>query len=239
MSAEHAVLHLQRLDSEADQLTEERAGLPERASLEANLAEDLRLESSRSEAGERLEVLRRDERGVEAQVADIAARAKGFEEDLYSGRVTVPKELETLQAELSSCQAKQAEMEEAELELMERGEAIEAEIAAIDTRHEELESSSEALRADIAAQEERIDGELARLEQARGAVTPEIAADLLTAYEKLRGVKRLAGIVISHLVENACGTCRTVLPIAEVSRIKAAGSGSYSPCPACQRLILR
>lgn len=238
MPAEHPARRLQLLDSEADRLRDERSELPERSSLQADLDEDRVVVSSRAEAVLRLEILRRDERTIEAKVADIAARAKGFEDSLYSGRVTAPKELAVLQAELASCKAKQGEVEESELELMERGERLEGEITAMDARRGELERSADSLRAEIAAQEQRIDGELARLEEARKSATPAVAESLLAAYEKLRGQARLGGVVTSHLDENACGTCRMVLPIMEVSRIKAEDPGAYVPCPACQRLIL-
>ncbi len=236
--SEQPVVRLQALDSEADGLIKERAELPERASLQAQLDEDAGLVTSRAEIDEKLEALRKDERAVEAEVSDIAARAKGFEDDLYSGRVTSPKELEVLQGELASCKAKQAEVEETELELMERGEGLEAEISAVDERRQEIETSCAAMREEIANQEKRIDGELARLEDSRRSVAPKVAEKLLAEYEKRRGMARLGGVVISELADKACTACRTVLPIMEVTRMKAEGKGSYAPCPSCQRLIL-
>ncbi len=234
----HPVLTLQGLDSEADRLRDERAGLPERARLEARGDEDRALLLRRAEAEARRAALTQEESTVAAEVADLAARAKALEDDLYSGRVTAAKDLEALQAESASWRTRQAEREERELEIMECGEQHEAEMAEIDALRAGLEGDCEALRAEIATQEGRIDGELARLADARKLVTPEVGDALLKDYEKQRGLARLGGLVMSHLVENTCGTCRVVLPVVEVSRIKAEGPGSWTPCPSCKRLIL-
>lgn len=238
MAEPHPIRALQELDSAADDFRAEREGLPERAALEANLAEVEALAQQRLETSGRLDALRKDERALEAEVADVAARNKHFEDDLYSGKVTSPKELETLQGELATSKLKQDELEERELELMESGEGLEGEIAAMDERRAALATEEAALRARIAEEEARIDGELAALAGRRDEVVAPVTPDLLVAYDKLRGFAPLRGVVMSHLKGNACGTCRTVIPVMDLSRIKAGGAGSFSPCPGCRRLIL-
>lgn len=238
MSAEHPVRALQALDSEADGLRAERDGLPERTRLREGIAELERIAAAREEAGTRLAGVKLQEAELEKEVAEAAARVASVDRNLYSGEVTSPKELEALQAELALCQGTRDALEERELVLMEQVEGIEGEIEAMVARTAELHAEGEALRAAILAAEERIDADLARLATERETVTPDVPEELLRNYEKMRGVARLAGVVMSHLSNDTCGACRVNLPVKEVSRLRSGGPGSFGSCPSCQRLIL-
>jgi predicted nucleic acid-binding Zn-ribbon protein len=221
---DHPLRRLQALDLRAGALRAERAELPERGALRDHRDALAAVEGRVGEAAGELEVLRGRERELEVEVARAAERAKSVEDDLYSGRIAVPRELETLQSELQSCRARQAELEERELECMECMEARAREIASLESRRADLDANAASLRQALAAAEQRIDGELEALRAARDATCGEIA--------------RGGGGVAPRLDGDACGRCRMALPIVERTRLRTEGGDAFATCASCQRMIL-
>jgi predicted nucleic acid-binding Zn-ribbon protein len=238
MGDDHPLLEVQRLDSSADALRASRAGLPERAALRERESELAALAHQREEAGTRRVALAREERGLETAVADLEARAREVEKTLYAGKVTAPRELEALQLELRDFQRRQGEREDEELALMEQQERVDAEIAAMDARHQKLEAQAAELRAAIAAAESKIDAELGRLREARAAIAPELPPALLAVYDKLRALPRLAGRVVVGVAGGTCSGCNVALPITLASRIQSEPRGDTVQCPQCHRILV-
>ncbi len=239
MADEHPVRRLQALDLRMDALRAERAALPERAVLAALAEEGATLRERRAAAEDTLATHQKQERALEAEVAEAASRAKGVEDDLYSGRATAPKELEALQTDLASCRARQHALEEEELALMEAIEATQEDLAGIDARGVEMASEVEAQEASLVSGEARLDGVLGELGKTRESLCAEVAPKLLAAYDKRRDNATLAGEILSALDGSDCGRCRVRLPVIEVTRLKEEGPEAFAACPSCRRLVLR
>jgi predicted nucleic acid-binding Zn-ribbon protein len=238
MSEAADVLELQRLDSSADRLHARRADLPERAALEASEAELGALGQQREEARARQEELAREERRDDALVTDLDARMREVEDTLYSGKVTVPRELEALQHELQAFKERQSRLEDEELAVMEQLEQVAAELAEIEARRATLETRVGELRAAIATAEQEIEAELARIREARDAIVEKLPSALLATYEKLRTIARLGGRVVAQLEGVMCRGCRVTLPTAEVSRIHREAREVPGQCPSCGRILV-
>ena len=131
MSTPGRLLEVQALDLEADALRRKRKTLPERETLVSNEEEHTALVTQRAEVQARHDALARAERELGGEVESIANKARDVEANLYSGTVTVPKELDGLQQELALLKGKQDEAEGRELELLEQIEAVDAELAAL------------------------------------------------------------------------------------------------------------
>ena len=233
------LLEVQDLDLQADRLSKEREELPERAALLACGAE-LR-ENERLVAGvqARLDELARDERAVAGEVSTVAAGAKDVEERLYSGSVTAPKELESLQDELRLTREKQAGFEERELEIMEQIEGQEGELAGLAERRADAEGRAGELQQAIADAEKRIDGEIEVLTGKREAPLATLPAVFSERYADLRGKPRLNGKAAVALENGLCLGCRVSLPRVDLSRILAEAEDALVPCPHCSRLLVR
>jgi hypothetical protein len=238
MIEDHSLLELQRVDSAADALRVRRAGLSERAELQACEAELEALGREREEAAPRRVALAREERRVEAEVADLTARAREVERTLYSGTVTAIRELEALQAELRDFDRRRREREEEELVVMEQEEQLGGRIAVLDARRAELAARAAELRKAIGAAEAEIDAELARVAEERSAVAAQLAAPLLGTYQQLRGVARLAGRAAVRMERGTCTGCRVVLPIVLATRIQHGPADGSTLCPSCGRLLV-
>jgi len=236
MPEANPLLELQRLDSNADDLRQRCAELPERAALREQGSQAAALVAERAAADERRRVLGARIREAEALVADLDARAREVERSLYSGSTRVVRELEALQEELRDARRRQGEREDAELVVMEQAEQLDAEIAALEARRGELEARGAELLAAIAAEEERTEAELAQLAKQREAVVPQVPPALLADYETLRALPRLAGRAAARLQNGTCSGCSVSLPTAVAARIQRERA-EIAHCPRCGRIL--
>ncbi len=179
------LLDVQALDTRAAKLNHQRRSLPvleTLAELEARL-EDLR----RAQVEERTTIsdTRRELTKAEGDVEQVRQRAARHQSRLDSGAVTA-KDAQALQAELEQLARRQADLEEVELEVMERLEAAEGRLA-------ELERQEAAIAADIARHTEArdaewstIDAELASIAAERSSIVEEIDPGLMALYDRVR-----------------------------------------------------
>ncbi len=239
MSGLSALLQVQELDLEADQL---RARLEELASsrdLEQRKAEMDAIDAALVGLRERRGELAAAERALGVEVAALAEKAKGVETTLYSGGVVVPKELEALQADLDMLRGHQVELEDRELQQLEAIETLEGELADHDTRRTELSTQVSELESALGASEDEIRTELSRIAKARVEVTAGLPDPVLEVYERLRGNPRLAGRAAAPLGKDVCHGCRVQLPTAEVGRIRSEPPDAVVCCVGCGRLLVR
>jgi len=233
------LLEVQALDLEADALLRKRETLPERevlAGVEANQA-SLAAESATVHA--RNEELARAERELSGEVATIAGKAREVEDNLYSGSVTVPKELDGLQQELALLKTKQEEVEERELTLLEQMEEVEGALTAGAAGAQDLAARAEEVRGVLASSEAVIDAEIADLAQRAGGLRADVPVEVLEAYDRLRGNARLAGRAAVGLASKTCSGCQLDMPVLEYSRIRDAPEDALVTCVHCHRLLIR
>ncbi|MCS5637835.1 MAG: C4-type zinc ribbon domain-containing protein [Myxococcota bacterium] len=234
-----SLMELQDLDLQADRMAGQRDKLPEREALEtcrANLEQNARLQAS---ADARREELARSERSVAGEVSTVAAGAQDVESRLYSGSVTIPKELEALQEELRLTREKQAGLEESELEIMEQIEAEDTELGRLAEQRAETENRGEALAQAIHAAEEKIDGQLEALASQRQSPLAALPPAFADYYAALREKPRLVGRAAASLSDGLCQGCRVSMPRVDLSRILAEPEDALITCPHCTRLLVR
>ncbi|HEY7718015.1 MAG TPA: C4-type zinc ribbon domain-containing protein [Pedococcus sp.] len=173
---------------------------------------------------------------AEADVQLVRDRAARDQARLDSGTGTA-KDLQALQHEMQSLARRQAELEDVEIEIMERAEAVEAEVARLEGKRAEVVTRLEEAVASR-------DGALADLESEAGTVAaprPDVAAgvgaDLLALYDKVR--EQQGGLAAAALRQRRCGGCQLELNTVEMGRIKAAPDDEVLRCEECRRILVR
>ncbi|MEE3330311.1 MAG: C4-type zinc ribbon domain-containing protein [Myxococcota bacterium] len=235
----HPLLDLQKLDLQADALKARRTGMPER---EARATCDVELaahEEARSSIQLRADELGKKARALDGEVSTVAAKAKESEVRLYSGSVTASKELESLTEEIGLLKARQSELEDGELEILEAIEEVETELSQNATERGEIEVRATELDAAIAGAEAEIDAELADLEKARSQPASGLPGPVLEAYDRLRGNARLTGRAAAELNKRTCMGCRVELPVMDVSRVREEPWDALVTCVHCKRILVR
>jgi predicted nucleic acid-binding Zn-ribbon protein len=233
------LMDLQDLDLAADELHEKRRTLPARAALVESQRHAAALDQGLDLLDQQRKAARSAEHALGDEVSTVASKAAEVEGTLYSGSVKSPKELEGLQEELRLLKAKQAGLEDRELELMEEIERTEAEIE----RNREQRTGSDALEeelcASIVADEGEIDEELATNGSTRQQEAADIPSAVLEKYAELRGKKRLAGRGAALLRDGSCQGCRMKLAVFEHNRIQGEPPEALVRCTHCNRILVR
>ncbi|GAA4403302.1 C4-type zinc ribbon domain-containing protein [Fodinibacter luteus] len=240
MNAESArqlrLLDLQAIDTRLDQIAHARVHLPQLAELadlenKARLIDD-QLVRSRTE----LDDIQREVAKAEADVQLVRDRAARDQARLDAGTGTA-KDLQAIQHELGSLARRQAELEDLELEVMERAESAESDVAELERGRGELTARIDALRAARDEALARLDAEAADVGAPRSAAVDEVGADLVALYEKIRASS--GGTGAAALRQRRCGGCQLELNPVELQRLRLAPEDEVLRCEECRRILVR
>ncbi|AEE46385.1 zinc ribbon domain-containing protein [Cellulomonas fimi] len=230
------LLDVQELDTRMDQLAHRRRSLPELArllELDAQLA-DLHTALVTSQTA--VQDLRREVAKAEADVEQVRSRAARDQARLDSGQGSA-KDLQALTSELTSLARRQADLEDVELEVMERLEAHEGALAEVTKAHEALVAQKQVVEADRDAAYREIDAEAERVRAQRATTAEGLDAGLVTLYERLRG--QLGGLGAAPLRGRRCEGCRLELNPLDLDAIRSKGEDQVVRCEECGRILVR
>ncbi|HET6394771.1 MAG TPA: C4-type zinc ribbon domain-containing protein [Blastococcus sp.] len=240
MKADHfeqqKLLDLAAEDVALTQLAHRHKNLPEVAAVTAAEEAERSLSADVVRAETEVKDLGREVRRLESDVETVRQREAKDQRLLESGSVS-PKEMTNLQHELGSLKRRQGDLEDQELELMQRLEDAEGTLAA-------ARSGLEQARADRERAEQLRDDALAdiadgtqRHEAARADVVTKISAPLLSLYDRIRTQTGSTGAAM--LRARACQGCRLELYGNELAAVRNADPHEVVRCENCGRILVR
>ena len=240
MKADHFVqqklLDLAAEDVALSQLAHRRRNLPENAAVEAAAEGERAFAADVVRAQTEVSDLGREVRRLEADVETVRQRETKDQRLLDSGSVSA-KEMTNLQHELDSLKRRQSDLEDQELELMERLEVAEAALATATQGREKAEADLERakqLRDDALAD---ITDATSRHEATRAEVVGGLPDQLLALYEKIR--TQTGGTGAAMLKARQCQGCRLELYGNELSAVRNADPHEVVRCENCGRILVR
>jgi predicted nucleic acid-binding Zn-ribbon protein len=236
-AVQHRLLDLQDLDLQLDQIAHKRATLPELAALQQLAKERAAVDRELVAVETDVSDLQREQKKADADVEQVRARRTRDQERLDGGRVSTPKELEGLQHEIVSLDRRIADLEDAELEVMERLETAETRQRELSAKTAELADRQAGLESSRDGTTKELDEQRASLTERRAVAVGELPADLVATYTKLR--ERMGGIGAGKLVGKRCMGCRMELNPSDLSRIAAADPNTVLRCEECGRILVR
>ncbi|GBC93694.1 hypothetical protein HRbin15_02196 [bacterium HR15] len=145
----------------------------------------------------------------ELQLRMIDEKLHEAEQELYSGRITNPKELAALQKDILLIKQRRSEMDVRVLEMWEKMETLRQRINESELRMNEIEQRYEAYQVEYHQRKAALETEIQFHEQQREELARQIDPEALQRYELLR--QRLGGIAVALVVNKACDCCHTVL----------------------------
>lgn len=231
------LLEVQAADSRLDQLRYRRETLVERAALAKAEGDMAALDQARAPLDTQIAELARQQRRLEDEVATIEARIEAETKRLYSGAVTVPRELTAIQEELDGLGRRQRHLEDQELEVMEAMEPLVAETSRLQLDRDGLERRAEELRSALAAAEAAVDAEIADAVALRDGLGQQVPAELLARYDALRA--RLGGVAVARLEGAQCSGCHLTLPAVELDAVRRAPADAVVTHEECGRILIR
>jgi uncharacterized protein len=231
------LLDLQALDSALDRLAHRRRTLPEIEQIDgleakvAQLADDAVLvETEDSDLG-------REQSKLEADIDLVRSRMQKDQQRLDIGQVSSPRELENLQSEIESLKRRQSDLEDDELEIMEKREVVQ-------TRLQQLRDEREQLVVTLGEAEQRrdaafteIDAEREKTTQQRDELAATMPSELLALYAKVRTAS--AGVGAAALHRGRCEGCHLQLNTTDLKRLREAPEDDVLRCEECRRILVR
>ncbi len=179
--------------------------------------------------------LEAEQRKADADVDLVRQRAVKDRELLET--INDAKQLSNLQHELESLARRQSELEDVELEVMERLEGAQK-------SHATMLAERATLAADLDVAKTALDNALADLADEEGIATASraaaaegVPADLLALYDKLRADN--GGIGAAALQRGRCEGCRIELTPVDLGRIREAPENEVIRCEECRRILVR
>ena len=234
--AQRRLLDLQEIDTTLAQLAHRRKNLPELAELD-KLARAISAQSDeRVRAQVDVDDLDRDIAKQEREVDVVRQRLAKDRQRLDEGRLPA-RELTAIEHEVGALQRRQSDLEDVEIELMERREqaqaaldGVEASLQAAGRDRDEMERAKEDKLSEIAREEEW-------KASARKPLVADLPADLVALYEKIR--ESSGGLGAALVRHGRCGGCRIELAGADRARVKSAAPDEVVRCEECRRIMVR
>lgn len=229
------LLDLQALDTRLGQIAHSRTSLPQHAEIaelegHAKTLDD-ELVRVRTAAGD----VEREVAKAEADVQLVRDRAERDRSRLDAG-VGTSKDLMGLQHELETLARRQSELEDIELEVMERAEALQSDLAELTAGRDRLTERMDGLVAARDAALADLDAEATTVGGPRADLVAECGEELVALYEKVRTNR---GTGAAALRARRCEGCQLELNNIELGRIKAAPSDEVIRCEECSRILVR
>ena len=235
--AQLRLLELADLDAELGRLEHRRRSLPEHAELSELEQRDRELRDEIATVEAREGDLKREQAKADADVEQVRSRIARDRARLDAGQVNSPRELENLQSEIESLLRRQSDLEDVELDVMERLEAAQS-------RLKEAGAERAAAGTDLGAVTARRDVALAEISglssvaaERRAAVVAEEPADLIDLYERLRA--QHGGVGAAALRRGQCQGCHLSLNTVDLNAIRAAAADDILRCEECRRILVR
>ncbi|GEL94682.1 zinc ribbon domain-containing protein [Cellulomonas composti] len=229
------LLDVQALDTRLSQLAHRRSTLPELARIAELETQLVDLHTALVTSQTAVADLRRELTKAEADVQQVRDRATRDQNRLDSGQGSA-KDLQALQHELGSLAKRQGDLEEVELEVMERLEAHEAALTEVTAAHTALVEQRSEVEAQRDATFAQVDAEAAQVAAERAAAAAGLDAGLVTLYDKLRGQ---LGTGAAALRGRRCEGCRLELNPLDLDGIKAKHEDAVVRCEECGRILVR
>lgn len=234
-SDQRQILDIQRHDLALTVLAHKLATLPEITALSAATVKSNNTRDLRIAAETELSDVNRELKRAEGDVEQVVSRLQKDETRLNSGTAT-PKELESLQHEVVSLNARRAELEEVELEVMLRVDGIKARI-------DELKEIEATLATEIAELADRksvaslaLESESAQLVTERAATVASVDKALYDLYEKIRSG---GGAGAAALQGGHCLGCNLSINAIDLKSMLDSAEDEVIRCEECRCILVR
>jgi predicted nucleic acid-binding Zn-ribbon protein len=227
------LLEVAELDTRIRQAEAARRNPPQAQRVQALLARRQELSHELTTRLGARDDLRADLARIESDVALVDARRARDAERLNS--TSNVKEAQGLESELNSLARRKSDLEDAELELMERLEEADSAVAAQEALIAETNAEGSTLSAEAKRGVAEASAVLDAATRDRAAVAGSIAAELLAYYDRVAA--RSAGAAL--LRRGTCEGCRMVLAGTDMQTVRLAAEDAVLTCPECGCILVR
>jgi predicted nucleic acid-binding Zn-ribbon protein len=231
MTQAEALFHLQEIDL---QLIQAQKRLNEITTALADNKSILEAQAQVETAQKTLTPLQTRARNLELEIQSTSEKIRLTDQQLYSGKVRNPKELQEMQQEIQSLKNRTRELEDVLLETMLNVENAETTLSEKQADLQQLTTQSENDHQHLIDEQKKLHSDIKLFQQKRDGVLPQITPDSLKIYNNLRPRKNNQPIAL--LVNGSCSVCRVEQDMAVISEVRK--GQKLIPCASCGRLLV-
>jgi hypothetical protein len=202
MSQQQSLYHLQAIELK---LRQHQRRLQEIATILANDAVVAAAQKKVDAAQNHLTPLRTKTRDLELEIQSAKEKAQTTEDNLYSGSVTNPKEMQDMQLEIASLKQRGLNLEDTLLETMVAVEEGEEGLADAENELQQVLDERKDEHHHLLDERSTLQAGVVELNQQRETVQAELTADNLKLYESMKPGK--GNRPIAALQEDSCSIC--------------------------------
>lgn len=167
----------------------------------------------------------------------VKARRERDQGMIDAGSITDPKALQRMLGELESLARRISDLEDVEIDVMERLETAQAGLDQNEAALAKIDGEAAALEETRAQKAAALEAEMVAVAAERESAATEVSADLLALYQKLREAK--GGVGAAALRARECGGCRLTLNASDLAVIAKAPADEVVRCEECSRILVR
>lgn len=228
MSTARNLYQLQEVENTIATLEKERQQIEKNLSFNQKLNDaQTNLEEKQSQHTETRKKLRE----IELDLSGLSQKVEASEKELYSGKITSPKELANLQLDIDNINKQRRQHEEQTLVLMEETEQLNRQSAEYQQLIETLAAEWEQEKVTLNKKLEALDKNLATQQKNKLHLLSLIPKETAERYYRVKNQKGTAVVMVE---QGVCHGCRISLP---ARTIRQAKSNRVVQCSSCGRLI--
>ncbi|MFN8376507.1 MAG: hypothetical protein U0694_27010 [Anaerolineae bacterium] len=231
MSQAEALYHLQTIDVSLSQ-KQQRLKVLEAALNDSHLVAEA--QERLNAAQNTLHPLHNKTRNLELELQSNQSKTAATEEQLYSGRVRNPKEMQDMQNEIAALKKWHTELEDKLLSLMMDVESAEAGLTAAQEQLKAAQQTSAQEHEQLLHEQAALQAEVKTLQEQRSTAAKGIDAEALRVYSTMRAKKISQPVAL--MKGNSCSLCGVEQTMAVAQQVRQAQKLVY--CTSCERILV-
>jgi hypothetical protein len=226
-----ALLNLQQVDRQIQRAKKAQAGLDNGSTAAAESTAARSAYEAKNDGYHRASGELKD---CELKLATLEQKLKVYEQKLYQGTVTNPKELANIEKEIAALGRQRSDLDGRILELMDEVDQkkTDAELAHAEANAKDAgrQAAVEQFRAEYDRYNQEIESLMRERADAQALVNDP---PLLKRYDEIRA--KSGGVGIVQITNQNCGGCNMTLPTAQIKAVKDAEE--VQTCENCRRIL--
>jgi len=227
------ILRLAQLDQELSVGSAQLRHLREGAEIAAIRTELIQSSERLLEGRTELENITAELKRSESDLELVEKRIARDNERLLT--VSSHKDADGISHELVSLKARRSNLEDVELEIMERRDAATAALETLTAERADIAQKLSVAEAAAEAEIIKLQSGLSLVAGERKSVQDSLPAELFELYEK----KASRGVAAGRLINRDCDACRIALTSAAYEDVIATAQDEIATCPNCQAILVR
>ena len=235
VESQRLLLDLNSIDQSISKLDYQKKNHPQLMKITELTARVPSIEASIVENDSQITETKKEVSKAEIDVENISKRVQKDKERLSSSE-TSAKDLTQIQHEIGTLESKQKELEEVQIEFLEKVEDLEHKKRGLQEILEQVKSEISELNTTIKADFEKANKEIANFATERQIVVGKIENELITLYEKIRTEQGIGAGLFSH---GTCNSCQIQISPSEINNINSTDPEEIVRCENCRCVLVR